>query len=55
MDPNNGEFLAMVSFPSFNNNDFAGGMTQAEYQSLADSPDQPLFTAAFPASIRPAR
>ncbi|MDP2708691.1 MAG: penicillin-binding protein 2 [bacterium] len=42
-DPNNGEILAMVSFPSFNNNDFARGMTQAEYGSLAEHPDQPLF------------
>ncbi|MDO8593177.1 MAG: penicillin-binding protein 2 [bacterium] len=42
-DPNNGEILAMVSFPAFNNNDFARGVTQAEYDQLANNPDRPLF------------
>lgn len=42
-NPNNGEILAMVSFPSFNNNDFARGLTQAEYDQLANNPDRPLF------------
>ncbi|MDD4271370.1 MAG: penicillin-binding protein 2 [Patescibacteria group bacterium] len=43
LDPNNGEILAMVSFPSYNNNDFAHGMTQAEYEKIANHPDRPLF------------
>lgn len=43
LDPNNGEVLAMVSLPSFNNNDFAHGLTQEEYRAIADHPDQPLF------------
>ncbi|MBI4779070.1 penicillin-binding protein 2 [Candidatus Falkowbacteria bacterium] len=43
LDPNNGEILAMVSFPSYNNNDFARGMTQEEYSKIADHPDRPLF------------
>ena len=43
LDPNNGEILAMVNFPSYNNNDFARGMTQAEYENIALHPDQPLF------------
>jgi len=43
LDPNNGEILAMVSFPSYNNNDFAHGMTQAEYDKIANHPDRPLF------------
>ncbi|KKR91736.1 MAG: Penicillin-binding protein 2 [Parcubacteria group bacterium GW2011_GWC2_42_12] len=43
LDPNNGEILAMVSLPSYNNNDFARGLTQAEYASIAEHPDQPLF------------
>ncbi|MDP2736644.1 MAG: penicillin-binding protein 2 [bacterium] len=43
LDPNNGEILAMVSFPSYNNNDFAIGMTQAEYSKIANHPDKPLF------------
>jgi len=43
LDPNNGEILAMVSFPSYNNNDFARGMTVAQYQTIANHPDRPLF------------
>lgn len=43
LDPNSGEILAMVSLPSYNNNDFAVGLTQAEYQKIAEQPDQPLF------------
>jgi len=43
LDPNNGEILAMVSLPSFNNNDFVRGLTQAEYENIALHPDKPLF------------
>jgi len=43
LDPNNGEILAMVSFPSYNNNDFAHGMTQAEYEKIANHTDSPLI------------
>ncbi len=43
LDPNNGEILAMVSFPSYNNNDFAKGMTSEQYQAIANHPDRPLF------------
>jgi len=43
LDPNNGEILAMASFPSYNNNDFAHGMTNEQYQAVANDPDRPLF------------
>lgn len=43
MDPKTGEIIAMVSLPAFNNNDFAKGITQAEYQALEQSPSKPLF------------
>jgi len=43
LNPNNGEILAMVSLPSFNNNDFAHGLTVSEYQKIAGHPDQPMF------------
>ncbi|MFH0956018.1 MAG: penicillin-binding protein 2 [Candidatus Falkowbacteria bacterium] len=43
LDPNNGEILAMVSFPFYNNNNFALGMTVEQYQKIANHPDQPLF------------
>lgn len=43
MDPNNGEILAYVNFPSFNNNLFAKGISEAEYTKLIEDPGQPLF------------
>ncbi|MDP2767244.1 MAG: penicillin-binding transpeptidase domain-containing protein, partial [Candidatus Methanoperedens sp.] len=43
MNPNNGEILAMVSLPAYNNNIFARGATNEEYQGLAGDPDHPLF------------
>jgi len=42
-NPNNGEILAMVSLPSFNNNIFARGISQQEYESLTKNSDNPLF------------
>ncbi|MFH1662002.1 MAG: penicillin-binding protein 2 [Candidatus Falkowbacteria bacterium] len=43
MNPNNGEILAMVSMPSYNNNSFAVGMSSEEYKNLISDPDNPLF------------
>lgn len=47
MNPNNGEIIAMVSLPSYNNNVFARGITDAEYQSLAGNQDNPLFNRSI--------
>ncbi len=46
MDPRNGEILAMISLPAFDNNSFAKGISQAEYSALESSPDKPLFSRA---------
>jgi len=46
-NPANGEILALFSSPSFDPNRFSLGMSQEEYQSLAGSPDQPLFDRAI--------
>ncbi len=46
MDPRNGEVLAMVSLPTFNNNDFAGGISPEAYGQYKNNPDQPLFNRA---------
>ncbi|MDD5032400.1 MAG: penicillin-binding transpeptidase domain-containing protein, partial [Patescibacteria group bacterium] len=43
MDPNNGEILAMVSFPVYDSNKFAKGISADEYAALLNSPDNPLF------------
>ncbi|MFZ5365593.1 MAG: penicillin-binding protein 2 [Patescibacteria group bacterium] len=47
MDPRNGEILAMVSLPSYNNNDFAVGISPEKYQVLIENPDNPLFNLAI--------
>lgn len=46
LDPNNGEVLAMVSLPAYDNNLFARGITNDEYNALLDNPDRPLFNRA---------
>lgn len=47
LNPNNGEIIALVNLPAFNNNLFANGISQTDYQALAEHPDQPLFFRAI--------
>src|SRR3989339_152736 len=47
INPNNGEILAMVSLPSYNNNLFAHGISQDEYTELINNPDHPLFNRSI--------
>lgn len=46
LDPNNGEVLAMVSYPSFDANLFAKGISVEKYQALVNDPNAPLFPRA---------
>lgn len=43
LNPQTGEIIASVSLPAFDNNAFARGVTQTEYDALQNSPDKPLF------------
>ena len=43
MDPRNGEVLALVSFPAFDNNVFSGGIRKEVYQGIVQNADRPLF------------
>ena len=43
MDPNNGEVIASVSLPAYDNNDFAKGISSKNYGDLVNNPDNPLF------------
>jgi penicillin-binding protein 2 len=43
VNPKTGEILAAVSLPSYDNNLFSNGISQADYQRLVDDPGQPLF------------
>ncbi len=49
MNPNTGEVLAMVSIPAFDNNKFAGGIKESEYQKLVNNPAQPMLNRAVAA------
>jgi len=46
LDPANGEIIALVSLPAYNNNIFARGITSGEYRQLLNDPDKPLFNRA---------
>ncbi len=47
MNPQTGEILAMVSLPTFDNNDFSGGITKDAYKNYIENKDLPLFNRAI--------
>jgi penicillin-binding protein 2 len=47
MKPDTGEIIALVSWPAYDNNVFAKGISQADYKSFLDNPDRPLFNRAI--------
>lgn len=52
-DVRNGEVLAMVSSPSFDNNLFVGGVDTETYKELIDDKDLPLFNRAITGTYPP--
>jgi len=49
MDPRTGAVLALVSYPSYDDNLFSGGISQTEYNEIINNPYQPLFNRAISA------
>lgn len=47
LDPQNGEILALVSYPGFDNNDFSGGIDFQTYTNYLQDEDKPLFNRAI--------
>lgn len=47
LDPKTGEILALVSYPGYDDNAFAQGITSEAYRQLATNPNQPLFPRAI--------
>ena len=46
MNPQTGEILALVSLPTYDNNQFARGISNAQYTKLLNNPDKPLLNHA---------
>ena len=53
LDPRTGAVLALVSYPSFDNNLFANGITFDAYQQLINDPNNPLFNRAVSGEYPP--
>jgi penicillin-binding protein 2 len=47
MNPQNGEILAMVSLPAYDNNEFAQGISTADYRKLLRDPTRPMLNVAI--------
>ncbi len=53
LDPNNGQILALVSSPAFDQNAFVGGLTKKYWQSLINNPMHPLTHKAIQGEYPP--
>ena len=53
MNPQTGEILALVSLPTYDNNQFARGISNADYAKLLNNPDKPLTNHAIQAHYPP--
>ena len=47
MNPQNGEILAMASLPTYDDNAFSQGISDADYQKLLDDTNKPLVNRAI--------
>lgn len=46
-NPQTGELLAMVDYPSYDNNLFAAGIKSDDYKKLLEDPNKPLYTRSI--------
>jgi penicillin-binding protein 2 len=53
IDPRDGSVLALVSYPSYDNNIFAKGITSSEYGMLLNDENRPLFNRAIAGEYPP--
>ena len=53
VDPRNGNVLAMVSLPQYDNNLFSGGISQDNYKRLSEDPWRPLLNQAIAGQYPP--
>lgn len=52
-DVNNGEILSMVSYPGYDSNQFIGGISQIEYDSILNDSRIPLLNRSIAAQVPP--
>lgn len=53
LDPRSGEIRALVSLPTYDNQRFVRGLTQAEYEALLNDPYHPLVNFAISGEFPP--
>ncbi|MEK7189558.1 MAG: penicillin-binding protein 2, partial [Patescibacteria group bacterium] len=51
LNPQNGEILALVNLPAYNNNLFSRGISFEDYQKLLVDPNSPMFSRAWTGSF----
>jgi len=54
MDPGNGEILAIANSPTFDQNDFIGGISTDKWKELMSNPDRPMLNRAIQGEYPPA-
>lgn len=52
-DPQNGDIEALATVPDYDNNDFIGGISEAQYLAYSDDPDKPLLDRATQGEYAP--
>ena len=52
-NPQNGDVEALATVPDYNNNDFIGGISQAQYSAYNDDPKRPLLDRAIQGEYAP--
>ena len=52
-DVNTGEIIALVTYPSYDNNLFVGGISYKEYENILKNPQNPLLNRAIAAQVPP--
>jgi len=53
LDPHSGEVLALVSAPSYDPNQFVGGINPKTWNSYVEDPDKPMLNRAIQAQLAP--
>ena len=53
IDPNNGDILAMASWPTFDPNEFIPSISTAKFKALQDDPNIPLLPRAYRSAYPP--